>query len=314
MQSLITLNHFANTMLNEPDLEHQITNLAVRTVFIAALIIITATIAALINKNKITWLKLPLFIAIAGSMAGATIILLASTVYLNVKSESGGPVHWHADIEFWVCGTELELRDPIGFLSNKIGTTTYHEHNDKRIHLEGVVVRKNWDASLGKFMAVVGGNIQSDGFALPINEDETTWFVQGDDMDGDRQGSMTADELRPFVKKGTDGLPVAEFTNGQTCNNNNAEVQVFVYTWNKDDNTYFQRKIEKPEDFVIRDESMVPPGDCIIVEFDVPKFRTDKLCEQYGLRDEKRCTEFGVKAYNPELCNAREIVNPEVEE
>jgi len=298
----------------EADLEHQIANLGIRTVTITAIILIVCTIIALINKNRMEWLKLPLFVTMVGSLFISTVILLGSTVYLNTVSESGGPAHWHADIEFWACGTELELRDPTAFLSNKIGTNTLHEHNDKRIHLEGVVVKKSVDASLGKFMRVIGGDIQKDNLEVPINADETTWFVQGDALDGDKQGPMTIEELRPFIKEGEDGLPVAAFTNGQTCNNMNAEVQAFVYTWNTDDNTYYQRKLEEPEAHIIRDNSLVPPGDCIILEFDVPKFRTDKLCEQYGLRDSKRCVEFGVKEFNPDLCDAKEVVNPEASE
>ena len=72
---------------------------------------------------------------IALTLTLSTGILIGSTIYLNTNSDSGGPVHWHADIEFWACGNEIELRDPTGF-SNKIGTGTLHEHDDHRIHLD----------------------------------------------------------------------------------------------------------------------------------------------------------------------------------
>ena len=43
---------------------------------------------------------------------------------------------------------------------------------------------------------------------------------------------------------------------------------------------------------------------------------TDRLCQQYGVRDVERCTEFGVTEFNPELCNIRQeivFIEPEIE-
>jgi hypothetical protein len=57
----------------------------------------------------------------------------------------------------------------------------------------------------------------------------------------------------------------------------------------------------------MREESIVPPGDCLIVEFAMPKKSTDRLCQQYGVRDVDRCTEFGVSEFNPELCNLKQL-------
>jgi hypothetical protein len=143
-------------------------------------------------------LKKFLFISIVLAIAVPTIFMIASTVYLNNVSVSKGPVHWHADIEVWACGKEVELQDPTGFLSNKIGTATLHEHNDKRIHLEGVVVHPE-DASLGKFFQVIGGEITNDSLIVPTN-------------------------------KGA--IP---YTNGSMCaDGSQGEVQVFVYQTDKD--------------------------------------------------------------------------------
>jgi hypothetical protein len=71
---------------------------------------------------------------------------------------------------------------------------------------------------------------------------------------------------------------------------------------------YTQSKLEDPERYIMRDESVVPPGDCIIVEFDVSKSSTDRLCQQYGVRDADRCTQFGVSEFNPDLCNIKQLV------
>jgi hypothetical protein len=290
------------------DLEHQINSMSINVVLIASLILIGATIIAALLKDHYPKLKLPLFVLMAATLIISTSFLLGSTVYLNVKSESKGPVHWHSDIEFWACGAELELRNPTGKLSNKIGTATYHEHNDKRIHLEGVVVKKAEDASLGKFMRVTGGDISDDRIQIPINEDPGEWFASedSDKLDGDRQPPADPGNYSQFVKM-TEKGPVMELADGQRCGEQAAELQVFVYSFNKGENTYTQAKLADPAEYVLRDESVVPPADCVIVEFDQPKDVTDKLCRQYGVRDELRCTEFGVKQYNPELCNIRQV-------
>lgn len=293
----------------QADLEQQIARLGLKTVLWASLIMAVLTIAALLlKKNKAA--KLPLFVMMAATLIGSTVLLFGSTIYLNVKSESGGPVHWHTDIEFWACGSELELRDPRGLFSNKIGTATYHEHNDKRIHLEGVVVRKKEDASLRKFMDVIGGYIGQDRIGIPLNEDSRQWFATGDKVDGDIQSTDNVEQLKNSVQPSKDG-PVMELINGQRCGSEPAELQAFVYTFDKKTKTYTQRKLDNPAEYVMREESVVPPGDCVIVEFEPYKDRTDRLCQQYGIRDAKRCVEFGVEEYNPELCNIRDSFGTE---
>jgi hypothetical protein len=287
------------------DLEQDVTRLGMKTVVYASLVLIIATIVAALLKDKVGRLRLPLFVLMALALVGSTITLFASTVYLNMKSESGGPVHWHSDVEFWACGTELDLRDPNGILSNKVGTATFHEHNDKRMHLEGVVVHKSEDASLAKFMRVTGGFITSDAIGIPLNNNTGEWYATGDQLDGDTQSLNNAADLAAHVKQSDLG-PVLELVNGQRCANQPAELQTFVYHYDKSSRAYSQEKLSDGSKYVMRDESVVPPGDCIIVEFDAPKASTDKLCRQYGVRDMQRCVKFGVHEYSPDLCNITE--------
>lgn len=301
----------------QADLEQQITELAIRTVVTASIALIVLVLIAAATKDKLPILKLPLFILIAFAMIGTTVILFGSTIYLNMKSESGGPVHWHSEIEFWSCGAELNLRDPVGFLSNKIGTATYHEHNDKHIHLEGVVVQKSHDASLGKFMEVTGGYINQGAVAIPLNNDQETWFATDSQIDGDKQRTENfglATNEGQWITHDDKGAVLA-LRNGEYCSGSHeapAELQVFVYSYDKATKTYAQRKMENPAEYVLREESALgPPADCVIVEYDTPKARTDKLCQQYGVKDADRCTEFGVKEYDGELCNIREVRSSE---
>lgn len=287
------------------DLEQKITQLGLKTVLVASLIMIVSCAIAILLKNRHKALKLPLFIVMASTLVLTTGILFGSTIYLNVKSESGGPVHWHTDIEFWACGTELNLRNPKGALSNKVGTSTYHEHNDKRIHLEGVVVRKAEDASLEKFMKVSGGYIHDDGVGIPLSERESDWLANEEQQDGDLQGMTNVAQLNKLVTRGSTGA-VMELKDGQKCGSETAEVQAFVYRYDEKNKSYSQTKLQSPKEYIMRDESTVPPGDCVIVEYDKPKQKTDKLCRQYGVRDQKRCKAFGVKESSSELCNLHE--------
>ena len=292
-----SLQNFAKASTGS-NLEEQITSLSWQAVGVGTLALIILIIIASFTRERFPKLNKPIYTLILVAVIVPTITLVASTVYLNTQSYQGGPVHWHADIEFWACGNELELRDPSGALSNKIGSPTLHEHDDKRIHLEGVPITEK-DASLGKFMKTVGGDIDRNNLVLPVNKDN----VFENDYDGD--GKFT--DLNYLINDRfiTDGFngKVAKFQSGKTgcASTEPAEVQVFRYSM-VGDKTYEQTKVSKPEDLIITGDSNVPPGDCIIVEYDIPKDFTDKLCEQYGVRTKDKCKQFGVEPKQMKVC------------
>jgi hypothetical protein len=292
------------------DLETFISNLSVTVVVVGSvLVLLLVAIAAAIGKSrkkKTQAFKLPVFVAIVVVVLGTTLTISGGTVYLNVKSATGGPVHWHADFEIWACGNEVELRDPHGFLSNKIGTATYHEHDDKRIHVEGVPISLPHDFSLGKFFDVTGGGISKNTLVVPLNDDK--FFEDGEgEEDGDGRAAPAPENLQPFIKTESSGK-VASFVNGENCGTEAAEVQVFAYTYDQQAKTYKQTKIEDPATFMPSHESQILPGDCVIVEFAPAKDRTDKLCKQYGVKDIERCEAFGVPPKDRErVCDIKEI-------
>jgi hypothetical protein len=297
------INYFAS---GTSDIEGDINALSIRAVLVASLVLVVllAVAATTMNHKKLKSLKVPLFVAIATTITLPTLLLAGSTVYINTISESGGPVHWHTDIEYWVCGQEVELRNPSAFLSNKIGTSTYHEHDDKRIHLEGVIIEKEYDASLEKFADITGGKINSEELVIPTEDVIFENDTDGDVPSGDQQ------IVRGFLVNDSEGKPTISVKNGDNCGTGQpAEVQTFLLRYEKDNDTYTQTKLSEPEKYIMRDESIVPPGDCVIVEFDTPKSSTDRLCKQYGVRDAERCTEFGVTTYNAELCNIKEATS-----
>lgn len=290
----------------EADLENTIAELAMNTVLVSSVTLVILTIIAILFSQKVEKLKMPLFVMMSIVMAGSTIFLVGSTIYLNTNSYSGGPVHWHADMEFWACDNELELRDPTGFLSNKIGTATLHEHDDHRIHLEGVVVDGEIDASLGKFMHVAGGAITDTNMVVPLN-DPDVGSIYEDEVDGDGPSDSNPDDLEPYIQNDPDLGRIAVFEDGQSCGSDISDVQVFRYSYNGENKTYEQTKLDNPRDYVIFDDPNVPPGDCIIFEFGPSRDKTDKLCEQYGIRDIDRCEQFGVEPQQREICELTQV-------
>lgn len=299
-----------NIFFGAEDLESFISSLSVTVTVVGSLLVLAlVAIAAAIGKSrkkKTQALKLPIFVSIVVVVLGTTLTISGGTVYLNLASATGGPVHWHADVEVWACGNELELRDPTGFLSNKIGTATYHEHNDKRIHVEGVPIELPYDFSMGKFMDVVGGSITKSSLVVPLND---TKYFESDkgEPDGDGNPTPTPEAIDPFIATEAKGK-VARFVNGETCSGQPSQVQLFAYRYNAADKTYRQTKIDDPASYMPAHESNVPPGDCVIMEFGPAKDRTDKLCKQYGVRDIDRCEAFGVPAKDHEkVCDIREV-------
>lgn len=295
--------NFAST-----DLETTISNLSVAVTIVGSvLLVILVLVAILVDKKKSKKskkVKLPLFVAMCVVVLGTTFTIGGGTVYLNLNSATGGPVHWHADFEIWACGNELELRDPTGFLSNKIGTATYHEHDDKRIHVEGVPIELPYDFSLGKFMNVVGGHIDKDTLTVPLNEQK--FFENGDgELDGDGNPARTPELIDPFVHNEARGK-IAKFVNGQKCGEQPSELQVFALQFNDANKSYRQTKLTDPFNYMPAKEATVPAGDCIIMEFAPRMDYTDKLCKQYGVRDTSRCTQFGVPASDHHICDIRE--------
>ena len=128
-----------------------------------------------------------IFLLLAIPVMASTLYLAGHTIYKNATSVTKGPVHWHADYEIWICGEQKELRDPEGF-ENKVGTSVLHEHNDNRIHIEGVV-EKLGDVSLGAYFSSIGGLLTHHDLRFP-SEDGFREVKDGIPCPGDVQGIL----------------------------------------------------------------------------------------------------------------------------
>lgn len=128
-----------------------------------------------------------------------TFFSAAAFVHESQTSWSGGEVHWHADYEVLTTVSEseasqmdendvietengylarLNLINPSEFcegdymcaLNDRTGTKTFHEHNDNRIHWEGIFAEKE-DATLTAFFETFDGKLTSTELAYPISPD-----------------------------------------------------------------------------------------------------------------------------------------------
>lgn len=231
-------------------LEERVKSLSLVGIELATAVALLLIILAVFWKNKTEKAKWFLYLGIAIPIVLATVFLAGSTVYLNLTSVTGGPVHWHADFQVWACGQELDLVDPTG-IANRVGSPVFHEHGDDRIHLEGVVTDLA-DATLGKFFGFVGGELHNDHLTFPTNEKLYTY---------------DNDDLCPDGKAGT--------------------LQAFVWKTDEKAREFDQEKLMEPEEYVISPYGNVPPGDCLIIEFGEEKEQTDKLCAFYQVAEQK---------------------------
>lgn len=231
------------------DIETQLSNLGLRLVLFTLAGIFVLLLGAMAIQKPTELMKRSFFWGITIAVTTTTFILVFFSVTLNSNSWSKGPIHWHADYQVYACGEKLDLIDPTGFANNKIGSPSRHEHNDNRLHYEGVVLSSG-HAKLGSFMEVLGGKLSRTSLSFPTNNG------------------------------------IVQYDTGDTCTNGSVgEVQAFVYRVEPGD-VYTQTKLDFPEDYIIRPESAVPPGDCIIIEFDAPKAQTDKMCQSFAVAEE----------------------------
>ena len=78
---------------------------------------------------------------------------------------------------------------------------------------------------------------------------------------------------------------------GVVCNDKPAHLQIFVYKIINPHNTkkwiMNQEKVTDIEDYLLSPYSNVPPGDCIIIELDEEKEKTERICESYEIAMKK---------------------------
>ncbi len=160
--------------------------------------LIALALASILLRKKLKVLhKRYIFAVIAAIIISVTSFLVFTTVYANYFSVSGGPVHWHADYEVWICGERMQMQESKG-LENKIGTSVFHHHNDNRIHVEGVVMNLE-DIALGEFFETIGGRLTNESLEIILLDDSVKEVRNGDSCGGvPGKLSMFVDEEENF--------------------------------------------------------------------------------------------------------------------
>lgn len=244
---------YAHEEVQEKNLDEKLRSDSLLFLFVGSLIISITAILSILLKNRIGDYKRFLFLLIIIPIILVSSYLVYATLYLNINSETKGPVHWHADFEIWNCGKKVDLINPEGF-SNRVGTSVFHEHGDNRIHVEGVVIDEDL-VDLHNFFKVLGGK-------------------------------LTSEELIVWTNVG-----LLELRNGNLCNEKEGKLQAFLYKIKNPESkgnwVYEQIKLENFENYVLSAYSNVPPGDCIIIEFDEEKGYTKNICETYKITIQK---------------------------
>lgn len=249
MDFITVLAHGGKEVMEKvgPSLDQVIRANSIKFTLIAGVVLAILVVASILIKQKSEKLKYLLFGLMVVVILFTTVYLVGSTIYLNQVSTTGGPVHWHADFEIWNCGKKVELKNPEG-LSNKVGSETVHEHNDQRIHIEGVILDPK-QASLSHFFKELGGSMDNEHLMVPTEHG------------------------------------ILDMRNDQKCpDGNTSHMQVFLFK--TEGQTYQQTKLKNPENYIISPHSQVPPGDCVIIEFGPEKDKTDKLCVSYKVAKE----------------------------
>lgn len=185
----------------------------------------------------------------------ASVYITSDTIYVIRASFTKGPVHWHADYRVFSCGKELDLVAPKGF-SNRIGTPSLHEHNDNRIHLEGIPKSAD-EATLHEFFEVIGGTLAEDEMTFPATGGLVT-MRNGDICSSGGTGELQAylwETVNPEAPKGA---------------------------WSAR-----QKKLSDFTHYGYKPYGLIPPGDCVIFEFGTARTFTDKICEQYEVAEKR---------------------------
>ena len=113
---------------------------------------------------------------------GFTAFLVSTSLYQNYVSPFHGPVHWHAEVSFSICGKDYKIA------SHDIGTDKpLHTHGESWVHIETTPINTK-EVELHHFFEDIGGGFNDDYLSFPTDapgtepgtKDETITVRTGD--------------------------------------------------------------------------------------------------------------------------------------
>lgn len=167
---IVTFAHEAETVNRSPFLE------PVRNDFIlypSVFIIILAVIASVLRPKMGNFNKKAFFVMFAVAILSVTAYLDAVVLYTNYVSVTHGPIHWHAAIDFTICGKDMPLiREELA------EDESMHTHGDGLIHIETTPI--TWeDLEIHHFFEDIGGEFTNTSLTYP-SENGTVNVKNGD--------------------------------------------------------------------------------------------------------------------------------------
>lgn len=126
------------------------------------------------------------FLATAMVIIGFTAFLNVSILYQNYVSPFHGPVHWHAEVSFDICGKDYKIA------SHDIATDKpLHTHGESWVHIETTPISME-EIELRHFFEYLGGGFDDNYLSFPADatgtepgtKDETITVRSGDLCNG----------------------------------------------------------------------------------------------------------------------------------
>lgn len=256
-------------------LSNRLTDINLEILLIAGglLIFLGLVSELLVNRKQKT--KFFLFTSMSLVVGLPSLFLWGSSLFLNVFSDSGGKVSWRAGLEVWACGIHIKPKPQPTWVD---GST---------LVFEDIYFNLSKELSLTNVLANNGAKIGGGNLRLAVDQNAINQL-------GPQERSLIDDKLSLV-----DGQLEINLRSGQNCQQIPSELQIFVYQADENGQGYQQtkltpgvkinqpisrleteaRELSQEQDYVYTPAESMPPGDCLIIELDVPKESTNKVCK-----------------------------------
>ncbi len=269
--------------------------LVVATLAIAIICILSASV-----KKRSPRHNSVLFALIAIVVISSTGLLVGAVLDSFLNASPAGLSRRQSQIEYWACGVQLATPAPNKLFTSSNGEGAFYDYGDGLARFQGVIDQEADAPNLSNFQRAIGGSITATSMVLPLSPN-----VVSSAVDGDIPDPSGISRIDKFISGVEGDQATITLVNGSTCGSTSSVINIFGFNVNVSTNTYTQKKYEFPSNLdlgKIKDTS-----DCIIVEFDSVREKTDRLCSEIGNRDSARCQDFRLINKQEGSCDLRQV-------
>jgi hypothetical protein len=269
--------------------------LVVATLAIALICILSASV-----KKRSPRHNGVLFILISIVVISSTGLLVGAVLDSFLNASPTGLSRRQSQIEYWACGVQLATPAPNKPFSSSNGEGAFYDYGDGFARFQGVIDQEVNAPNLSNFQRAIGGSITATSMVLPLSPDVVSTTIDGDSPD-----PSGVSRIDKFVSSAVDDQSTITLVNGATCGSTSSVINIFGYSVNESTNTYMQKKYEFPSNLDLGKIQNI--SDCIIVEFDSIREKTDRLCSEIGDQDAARCQDFRLLSKQEGSCDLRQV-------